>query len=385
MLRSDIIKKIILIIILIISIPLFCKAEDENMTSAKSSILMEYQTGKILYENNSKEKLAPASMTKIMSMLLIMEMIDNDKLNYEDEVIISERAASMGGSQIFLSTGSKIKVLELLKGVAIASGNDAVVALAEKTYGSVENFVKKMNDKASELNLVNTVFKNPHGLDEEGHYSCAYDMALIARELIKHEDIITFTKIYEEYLTREDGSKTWLVNTNKLVRFYEGVDGLKTGFTTEAKYCLTATAKRNDMRYITVVMGEETSDIRSKDTATLLNYGFNNFKGNMIIKKDTIVDRIKFNKSIKTSYNIYTYEDLIDVIEINEEIKNTDYEIVYNDYKLPVKKGDIIGYVKFKTKDDIIKVPIGPKEDIKKANIFDYLKRNIKIIVSGTF
>ncbi len=385
MLRSDIIKKIILIIILIISIPLFCKAEDENMTSAKSSILMEYQTGKILYENNSKEKLAPASMTKIMSMLLIMEMIDNDKLNYEDEVIISERAASMGGSQIFLSTGSKIKVLELLKGVAIASGNDAVVALAEKTYGSVENFVKKMNDKASELNLVNTVFKNPHGLDEEGHYSCAYDMALIARELIKHEDILTFTKIYEEYLTREDGSKTWLVNTNKLVRFYEGVDGLKTGFTTEAKYCLTATAKRNDMRYITVVMGEETSDIRSKDTATLLNYGFNNFKGNMIIKKDTIVDRIKFNKSIKTSYNIYTYEDLIDVIEINEEIKNTDYEIVYNDYKLPVKKGDIIGYVKFKTKDDIIKVPIGPKEDIKKANIFDYLKRNIKIIVSGTF
>lgn len=370
-------KKILLIIILFLPIFVFA---DTNMTSAKSSILMEYETGKILYENNSKERLAPASMTKIMSMILIMEAIDNGKISLDDEVVISDNAAKMGGSQIFLEANSKMKVNELLKGVAIASGNDAVVALAEKTYGTVDKFVAKMNEKASELGLINTRFKNPHGLDEEGHYSCSYDMALMARELIKHESILNYTKIYEEYLTKPDGSKTWLVNTNKLVRFYDGVDGLKTGYTTNAMYCIAATAKKNNLRFITVVMGEPDNDTRTKDTASLLNYAFNTYQLNNLVKKDTKVGVIKNNKTIKPKYYLYTQEDLNDVIEINNEVKYGKPYITYEDITYPIKKNCIVGYLKYQTDNDILSVPLVVKEDIKKANYFDYLKRNMKLV-----
>lgn len=373
-------KKILLLILLLL--PTFIYA-DENMTSAKSSLLMEYSTGKILYENNSTERLAPASMTKMMSMLLIMESIDSGHISLEDEVIISENASKMGGSQIFLETGSKMKVNELLKGVAIASGNDAVVALAEKTYGTVDKFVDKMNDKAKNLGLINTHFMNPHGLDEDNHYSCAHDMAIIARELISHEQILNYSKIYEEYLNHPDGSKTWLVNTNKLVRFYEGVDGLKTGYTGNAKYCLTATAKKNNIRFITVVMGEESNEIRTKDTVNLLNYAFSTFKVKNIIKKDTLVDTIKVKKSIKNKYPVYTKEDLNEVVDINEEEIKYQKSIEYNDLTLPISKNTTIGYLKYQTEKDIIKVPLIVKEGIKKANYFDYWLNNLKIIIKG--
>ena len=369
-------KKIFLFLLLF---PIIIFADD-NMTSAKSSILMEYSTGKILYENNSKERLAPASMTKIMSMLLIMEKIDNGLLKLDDDVIISENAAKMGGSQIFLSANSKMKVNELLKGVAIASGNDAVVALAEKTYGSVDKFVAKMNEKANELGLINTQFKNPHGLDEDGHYSCSYDMAIMARELIKHESILNYTKIYEEYLTKEDGSKTWLVNTNKLVRFYDGVDGLKTGYTTNAMYCLVATAKKEDLRFITVVMGEPDNDTRTKDTANLLNYAFNNYQLNKIIKKNQKVDYIINNKTIKNKYYVYTKEDLNDVVEINSDIDYGKPYISYEELNYPIKKNTVVGYLKYKINDDIISVPLIVKEDIKKSTFIDYFKHNFKVI-----
>ena len=369
-------KKIFLLLLLF---PIIVFADD-NMTSAKSSILMEYSTGKILYENNSKERLAPASMTKIMSMLLIMEKIDNGLLKLDDDVIISEKAAKMGGSQIFLSANSKMKVNELLKGVAIASGNDAVVALAEKTYGSVDKFVAKMNEKANELGLINTQFKNPHGLDEDGHYSCSYDMAIMARELIKHESILNYTKIYEEYLTKEDGSKTWLVNTNKLVRFYDGVDGLKTGYTTNAMYCLVATAKKEDLRFITVVMGEPDNDTRTKDTANLLNYAFNNYQLNKIIKKNQKVDYIINNKTIKNKYYVYTKEDLNDVVEINSDIDYGKPYISYEELNYPIKKNTVVGYLKYKINDDIISVPLIVKEDIKKSTFIDYFKHNFKVI-----
>ena len=369
-------KKIFLLLLLF---PIIIFADD-NMTSAKSSILMEYSTGKILYENNSKERLAPASMTKIMSMLLIMEKIDNGLLKLDDDVIISENAAKMGGSQIFLSANSKMKVNELLKGVAIASGNDAVVALAEKTYGSVDKFVAKMNEKANELGLINTQFKNPHGLDEDGHYSCSYDMAIMARELIKHESILNYTKIYEEYLTKEDGSKTWLVNTNKLVRFHDGVDGLKTGYTTNAMYCLVATAKKEDLRFITVVMGEPDNDTRTKDTANLLNYAFNNYQLNKIIKKNQKVDYIINNKTIKNKYYVYTKEDLNDVVEINSDTIYGKPYISYEELNYPIKKNTVVGYLKYKINDDIISVPLIVKEDIKKSTFIDYFKHNFKVI-----
>ena len=368
-------KKFFFLIVLLFPIIVFA---DQNMTSAKSSILMEYKTGKILYENNSKERLAPASMTKIMSMLLIMEQIDSGKLKLDDEVLISENASKMGGSQIFLSANSKMKVNELLKGVAIASGNDAVVALAEKTYGSVDKFVAKMNDKAKELGLINTNFKNPHGLDEDGHYSCSYDMAIMARELIHHESILNYTKIYEEYLTKEDGSKTWLVNTNKLVRFYEGVDGLKTGYTTNAMYCLTATAKKDDLRFIVVVMGEPDNDTRTKDTANLLNYAFNSYQLNKIIKKNQKVDVLKNNKTIKNKYYVYTALDLDDVVEINSEVDYGNPYITYEDLDYPIKKNSVVGYLKYQTNNDILSVPLIVKEEIKLATFKDYFLINLK-------
>ena len=204
--------------------------------SAKSAVLLEASTGYIIYENNSHEKLAPASMTKMMSMLLIMESIEKGILDWEEEVTVSENASKMGGSQILLETGEQMKVKDLFKGIAVASGNDAVVALAERVAGTEEQFVTMMNQRAKELGLKDTHFKNPHGLDESNHYSSAYDMAMIAKELVKHEKVLEYSSIYEDYLRKGTDKEIWLVNTNKLVKFYKGLDGLKTGYTKEAGY-----------------------------------------------------------------------------------------------------------------------------------------------------
>ena len=281
-------KKIILFLLIsFMFIPIVRAAELE--TRAKSAILIDQNTGTILYKKNENERLPMASMTKIMSLVLIMEQIYNKTISYDDVVEISQDASSMGGSQIFLQAGDKYKVKELLKSVAMASANDAVVALAEKTYGSKEQFIEAMNKKTKELGLKNTNFVNVHGLDDENHYSCPYDMAMIASELLKHESILKYSSIYEEYLKKNDGSSVWMVNTNKLIKYYKGLDGLKTGYTKLAGYNLTATAKRNDMRLISVVMGEETSEARSKDTIELLDYGFNNYKLKTIYDKNTFL------------------------------------------------------------------------------------------------
>ena len=260
----------------------FLNAEDSLNLESESAILIDYASGKVLYEKNADAKLPMASMTKIMSMLLIMENIDNGNLNYNDKVVISKNASGMGGSQVFLQEGEEYKLEDLLKCIAVSSANDAVVAMAEKISGSVEAFVELMNKKAKDLGLENTNFANPHGLDNENHYSTARDMAKMGQELLKYQDILRFTSIYEDYLTKPDGSQVWLVNTNRLVRFYDGVDGLKTGYTTDAGYCLTATAKKNDLRLISVVMKASSGDSRSKDTATLLTYGFNSYKCNYL-------------------------------------------------------------------------------------------------------
>ena len=203
--------------------PSLVLAKDSLNLDATSAILIDNASGKILYEKNASEKLPMASMTKIMSMLLIMEQIENGTLKYTDKVLISKNASGMGGSQVFLQAGEEYKVEDLLKCIAVSSANDAVVAMAEKISGSVDAFVTNMNKKAQELGLTNTHFANPHGLDNENHYSTAQDMSILARELLKYEDILKFTSIYEDYLTKPDGSQVWLVNTNRLVRFYDGV------------------------------------------------------------------------------------------------------------------------------------------------------------------
>lgn len=361
------------------------KAEEDYAPGAKSAILVDSATGKVLFEKNADEALAPASMTKLGSMLIIMEAIDNGNLSLDDEVTISEEAANMGGSQVFLEAGEVYKVHDLLKGVAIASGNDAVVALAEKVAGSQAEFVTMMNDRFKEIGAKNTNFVNAHGLDAEGHYSTARDMAIIAKELLKHEKILEYTSIYEEYLEKNDGTKTWLVNTNKLVRFYDGVDGLKTGYTTTAGYCLTATAKKDDFRLISVVMGEETSENRSSDTVKMLNYGFNTYKINTIKTIDEILGRVRVEGGKKDYVEIVLLENATELLKNTDEVQNYKFNLQVDNIKAPVKPGDIVGKAEIIDGDGNIidEVDVTVKEEIKKASLLDYIFRNIKILGAG--
>ena len=363
------------------------KAEEDLTPNSKSAILLEPTTGTVLYEKNPDEKLAPASMTKVMSMLLIMEAIDDGKLSFDDDVVISENASKMGGSQIFLQTGEKYKVRELLKGIAIASGNDAVVAMAEKVSGSVDAFVEKMNQRAKGLGLTNTHFDNPHGLDSEQHYTTARDMSKMAKELLKHEEILTFTSIYEDYLKKNDGSSIWLVNTNKLVRFYEGVDGLKTGFTTTAGYCITTTAKRGDLRLLSVVMNADTSDLRSKDTTNMLNYGFNTYQFDVLLKKEKSLGKIKVEKGNIIETDVYLKNDITMLKKQSDEKIMYDYNIVVDKLKAPITDNQKIGHIEvidnegnIVSEEDLI-----VKEEIIKANIFQLFCRTVEALTSGNF
>lgn len=374
-------KKII-ILLLILIIPVTVKAEELDLT-AKSSILIEASTGEILSEKNSDEKLAPASMTKIMTMLLIMESLEKNEYSLEDKVNISTNAASMGGSQVFLEAGSELKVKELLKAIAIASANDAAVAMAEYTAGSTESFVNLMNEKAASLGCTNTTFKNVHGLDAEGHLTTAKDMSIMARELLKHEEILTFSSIYEEFLNKPDGSSTWMVNTNKLIKYYNGLDGLKTGFTKNAGYCLTATAKRNNMRLISVVMNEPTTEKRSSDTIKLLNYGFANYKIKVVMPKDQDLGSIEIKNGKKETVGIKLIEDATNLESISDN-KKYGFNINVDKIKAPIKVGDIIGKLEITIDGSVKKeIPITVKEDVKKANIWDLYKRNLNKILIG--
>ncbi len=374
-------KKIILFILLLF--PIFVKAEDLT-PNAESGILIEYSTGKILYSKKIDEKLAPASMTKIMTLLLIMEAVEEGKINLDDNISISTNASSMGGSQVFLDPNTEMKAEELIKSIAIASANDSAVAMAEAISGTTANFVSRMNSRAKELGCKNTNFKNVHGLDEEGHYSTAYDMSLIARELLKHEQILKYTSTYEAYLNKPNGTSTWMVNTNKLIKYYTGLDGLKTGFTKTAGYCLTSTAKRNDMRLISVVMKEPSSQVRNSETISLLNYGFSNYKIKTILKKDQKLGTIEVQNGKKELADITILEDATNLESINDN-KEYSFNIVTDKVKAPLKKGDKVGTLELTEQGTVIKrLNITVKENIPKANIWDLYKRNFKSIIIGS-
>ena len=378
-------KKIYLILLIFSFFILNVNAKEDYAPTAKSAILVDNATGKVLFEKNADERLAPASMTKLGSMLLIMEAIDSGKISLDDEVTISEEAASMGGSQVFLEAGEVYKVHDLLKGVAIASGNDAVVALAEKIAGSQSEFVDAMNKRFKEIGATNTNFVNAHGLDTENHYSTARDMSIIARELLKHERILEYTSIYEEYLEKNDGTKTWLVNTNKLVRFYNGVDGLKTGFTENAGYCLTATAKKDNFRLISVVMGEDSTENRSSDTVKMLNYGFNTFKVNIIKTNDEILGKVRVEGGKENYADIVLLNDATELLKNTDDISKYEFILKVDTIKAPVKKGDIVGSAEIIDNEGNIvdEVDVTVNKDILKANLFDYILRNFKMFARG--
>ncbi len=353
--------------------------------NSKSAILLDASTKTILFKKNEQEKLAPASMTKVMSMLLIMEAIDNGSLSLDDDVTISENAASMGGSQVYLQAGETYKVKELLKGIAVASGNDAVVAMAEKISGTVSDFVARMNERAKELGAVNTHFVNPHGLDAEDHYTTAYDMALMAFELLKHPTILEYTSIYEDYLQKNDGSSIWLVNTNKLVRFYDGVDGLKTGFTATAGYCLTATAKKNNLRLISVVMGAETSDKRSSDTTSLLNYGFNTYKTHVVLTTKDSLGMKRVENGVVEQADIVLTQDYVKLLKQTDAKPNYSFNVSVDSLVAPLKKGDIVGKVSVvdETGSVIDTLDVTLKEDIPKVNWWQAFLKNLKHLTAG--
>ena len=266
-------KKYIFILFLLL-FPYSVFAED-LISNSTSGILIEASTGKIIYEKDKDKEVSIASMTKMVAQIIILEEIEAKRIKWSDIVTVSHNASSMGGSQIYVEDGEKISVQDLMKGISVASGNDATVAMAEYISGSEEKFVERMNKKVKDIGLKHTHFVNCTGLDEDNHYSSAYDMSMIARDLvINHPDIIRFSSIYEDYLRQNTDKKFWLVNTNKLINQYEGADGLKTGHTDDAGYCLAATAKRNNLRLIGIVLGEKDSRIRNKETIELLDYGF---------------------------------------------------------------------------------------------------------------
>ena len=373
-----------IILLTTVAVPLAFAEEKTGVELAddvKSAILIERDTGKVLYEKNSKEPLPPASMTKIMTMLLIMEALDEGKLSYDEKVRASEYAASMGGSQIFLEAGEEMTVEELLKGIAIGSGNDASVAMAERIAGSEEAFIDMMNKKAEELELKDTKFQNTTGLPVEEHYSSAYDMAIMSKELLKYEDITKYTGTYEAYLRENTDNKFWLVNTNKLVRFYPGVDGLKTGFTREAMYCLTATAEKDGMRVIAVVFGAPTPKDRNAQVTKMLDYAFSQYKTHPMFERNHVMGSAKISKGKDKTLDVVTSEPISLLTKKGENIDDVSQKItVHKDLKAPIKKGDPVGELVIeKDGEKLIKSPLVAKENIDKASWWDLFKRSFGI------
>ncbi len=385
-------KKIIIIFmlsIMIIPFNVFAVTSQENsslLENAKSGILVEASTGEILYEKNKDEKVSIASLTKMVAQIIILENIENGSLKWDEIVTTSSNAASMGGTQIWLTVGEKISVEDLFKGMTMASANDATVALAERIAGTESEFVKLMNDKVKELGLKNTVFKNCTGLDEEGHYSTAYDLSVIARELLTHDDILRFSSVYEDYIRKNTPNKFWIVNTNKLVRFYEGADGLKTGFTDNAGYTMAVTAKRDDMRLIAIVLGEQVSKVRNDETTELLDYGFNTYKVNLIKSKGEVVKKIKIDKGSSNEVEIVTQNDILVLNKKSDATVNYDTKVTVNEIELPVKKGTVIGKIEVLYNNKVIKSDnLIVSNDVEKINYFKYLFDNLKDIVNCSF
>ena len=363
--KSISLSLMIILSILLLPVGILTSAKEEeskgggvNSIEAKSYLLMEPISGKVLYENNIDEKFAPASVTKIMTMLLTMEAVDSGKIKLDDKVTCSENAKKMGGSTMLLDTGEVRTVEELLKGVAIASGNDAAVALAEYLGGTEEDFVNMMNKRCQELGMKNTTFKNCNGLPCEGHLSTARDIALMSRELLKHPTILKYSGTYMETISEGRKSPIELVNHNKLVRFFEGCDGLKTGFTNEAKYCISATAKRNGV----------------------MNYGFSKYEGKKLVSKDEDVDKVQMGKQTDRFFMAKAKDDLEVVVpkgNSGELVK----KVVMDEVKDEYKAGDIVGKCEvYLGEEKVGEVKIYCDRDVKKGGIFDSIKYNIKNI-----
>ena len=333
------------------SVVVFAEGNSDLGLNAKSAILMEETTGNILYESNSDERLPIASVTKVMTMLLIMEAVDSGKISLDDMVTVSENAMSYGGSTMFLETGEQLTVNDMLKGIAVASANDGCVAMAEHLAGSESAFVDMMNEKAKELGMENTHFMNTNGLDEDDHYSSARDVAIMSRELMKHETIFNYTSIWMDTLR---GGKFQLANTNKLIRFYDGANGLKTGSTSKALCCLSAAAKRNDMQLIAVVLGAPTSAERFASAKSLLDYGFANYAVNTQITAGDEVQKIAVEKGVDKEVGVVAGDSCSTLVKKGQEDNITKEIKIDETITAPIEAGQKIGTMTISRDGEVI-------------------------------
>ena len=342
--------------------------------SCESAILISQDTGEVLYEHNAHEKLRPASVTKVMTILLIMEEIDSGRLSYSDKIACSENASSMGGSQIWLDATEELTVDEMLKAICVVSANDCTVAMAEHIAGSEEMFVNRMNERAKELGMNDTTFKNCHGIDEDGHETSSYDIALMSRELLRnHPSITKYTTIWMDSL--RDG-KSELVNTNKLIRNYQGATGLKTGSTSLALFNLSASATRDDLSLIAVIMRAPSTKERFSCARKLLDYGFSTFKYKKFAEKDVEVMNVPINKGVVSEVSV-KYADTSGKIMNKKSEGNIEQEIIINDnVSAPIEAGQVLGRVEFKVDGEAVaSVELVAENDVAKLNIFTMGKR----------
>ena len=352
-----------------------------------STVLMEASSGEILVEKDSNKPLPPASVTKMMVMLLVMEAVDNGEIKLTDKVIASPEACRMGGSQIWLEPGEEMTVEDLMKAVGIVSANDASVALAEYISGSHEEFVKLMNKRAQELGLKNTTYVNATGLEPDGggpgNMTSAYDQAILARELLKHPAVLKWTGTWIDSLR---GGESFLRNTNNLVRFYDGCDGLKTGYTSEAGYCLVATAKRNGVRLIAVVMKAPTSPVRNNEITKLFNYGFSQYKALKVLNAGQVIGKTKVMKGRTSEVNLIIPEDLLVVLK--REVQSTPEVLAKIPPKVraPLAKGTPVGEVIVKIDGETkVTAALVTEEAVEESGFFRFLWQITKNILEGFF
>lgn len=378
--RCSMKKVICFLLMLSLFLSVNTKAKDINTLASPSAILLDGNTGKVLFEKEADQKLPPASVTKIMTMLLVMEAEGRGEITFDDIVSVSENAAKKEGSHIFLSPGEQISVRDLMKGVAVASGNDASIALAEFLAGSHEKFVEKMNQRAKELGMTNTHFINCNGLDAEGHLTTARDIGKMTVELLKHKKIFEFTTIWMD--TLRNGT-FGLANTNKLIRFYDGANGMKTGSTSKAGCCISATALRDSMQLVAVVMGAPNSQERFSDASTLLNYGFGGFENFSLGKSDNVYKYINLNKGIKETVPVSLRNDVSAVMPKGKSGSITSTENLPEILEAPVKKGQVVGDITYYDgKEQIAKVDLIAGEDVQRVSFLYAFEKMLMDFIS---
>lgn len=352
--------------------------------TAGSAILMEATSGRVLFEKDPDKKMAPASITKIMTMLLAMEAIDQGKASLDDMVVTSEHAMEMGGSQIWLEVGEEMSLADLMKAIAIVSANDASVAVAEHIAGSEEAFVDMMNQRARELGMTGTHFANCHGLPHRDHYTTARDIAIMSRALLRYPKVHEWFTTWIDYVR---GGKNILVNTNRLVKFYEGADGLKTGFTEEAGYCLAATAKRGGLRLISVVLNVADSQLRFKEASALLDFGFRHYAGVEIASQGQVMAQLDVARGVTEKVDVVAKDPLVAVVRRGEEAKVKSEMTLPDRVSAPVQKGQKVGDLIARLEDgtEIAHVDLVAAEEVKRGNVFRVVLRATRNLLRTLF